>query len=151
MENFLYTKSILVKTRKVQSCAKLNKFNYLYLLSISLISSNFKPRHFNSYSVHVSSELLNKTWKFYGALVPNNLGLVSSNYHKSVLARLCSGSSYLASRPDPAYLANFEAYHFHTVKDIFKKLIVLFLNISGVSYVPFNISFNTYNGYLWLS
>jgi hypothetical protein len=151
VENFLYTKSILVKTRKAQSQSKLNKLNYFYLLSISLINRNVKLKPFNVYDVYLSNELLEKTWKFYGTLVPYNLGLVSSNYHKSVLASLCSNSSALSTLPSSAYLVNFESYHFHTVKDIFKKFIVLFMNIFSSSHTSYNISFDTYNSYLWLN
>lgn len=151
VENFYYTKSILIQTRRVRSHVKLNKFNYLYLLALSLTSSRINQSVYSSYSVYVFTELLQKTWKFYASLVPNNLGLVSSNYHKSVLLNLTKNSPTFQLIPRPRYLANFEAYHFHTVKDAFKKFIIFFLNMFGVAYLPYNISFNTYNTYVWLS
>ena len=150
MENFFKTKTILVKTRRLQSYVKLSKFTYIYLLAISLMNSgqNYKP--LNIYFYHLNKELSWSVWKFFTKLVPANLGLLTSNHHKSAVLTTVGFAKPPTTINTASYATNLEVYHFYTKKDIFKKLIIFFMSTIGISYTPHNISFDIYNGYLWL-
>lgn len=141
-----------MKTRRVETYIKLNKAFYNYLLILSLINRFGKSQpYFNSYSVYNVKELSKNVWSFYSNLIPSNMGLINSNYHKSMLVKLTRVTKTLVDKPCNSYLLSFEAYHFSTKKDIFKKLVLLYANALPCNSYTYNSRFDVYNNYTWLN
>ena len=147
MENFYKRKSILTKTRRVETYLKYSKFKYNYLLVTSLTYlKNLDISINNIYSKHINFELMRTISLYYSSLIPNSLGLVVSNHHKSLLNKTLLDKK-ATSQINVNYLTTFESYHFFTKKDTFKKLILFYLSLLGKGNINYTSRYDIYVGY----
>jgi hypothetical protein len=154
VENFPKDKSVLIKTRRVYTYLKLYKVTYNYLLNSFLINDKlFFYSLSTKYYSYIQKELTKNIWKFYVDIIPKDLGLVSSNYFKSI-THITLVNSKLKSKKltiKNMYLSNFELYQFYLKKNTFKKFIIFFLNIIPTNYYSHSVNFDIYNSYIWLN
>jgi hypothetical protein len=156
VENFSKNGIILVKTRRLFSYSKHAKFAYSYLLTMFLINDSINlPNSYSYYYTLVTGELAKNIWKFYLNIINKDLGLVTSNHHKSYIYKSSNWGVTVKNvsfqKVEAIYLKNFKTYHFSTNKSTFKKLIILIMALLPINYTSYNTYFNIYNNYIWLN
>jgi hypothetical protein len=154
-ENFFEQKPVLVKSRKVIAISKLFKIKYEFNYSIQLLNLinrwNCETSPYNNLIIREASIDM---WRLYNNLVPSNLGLQVSNMHKSILRKtvmqLSASGKFTKIDYSPAYLRNFESYHFNTSNQVYKKLLFTCISSIALNYQPYKLAVNIPNGYLWI-
>jgi hypothetical protein len=118
----------------------------------SVVNSNYSSLNISLiYSNVVAAEAIKSAWSFYLTLVPKDLGLYNSNFHKSVVLKLISSSSGVYTPyqlPQPKYIDSFKSYHFNTLSQVYKKLLFTCIAKSTLSYQPYNLTVSMPSGYL---
>lgn len=155
-ENFTKDKIILLKTRRVYSYSKLYKASYIFLLVLSMLNSNFSLLKYAAiYNNFLLRELYSNIWKFYLNTIPKNLGLITSNHHKSIMYKFLN-KSHLNNESKVAkistnYLHTFDIYQFFVKQSLLKKFLIYYMSILPIQWLPYNINFDIYSGYVWLN
>lgn len=157
---------IIRKTRRYRALLKFYNVPLVVLYSINKLFFYEKPLMLLSNRAYITELkaffLKDNIWYFYRNIIYKNLGLITSNLHKSYTFWSLQFSDNLAFQNLPNYGISYptnikdytkhiKALHFPVHKKFFKKLILYYVAFLLKSFIPFSNSINLSHCYLIIS